>query len=177
MSIGFLFFFTLPSIQTGALFCFIFALGGWSCNSNWPWRERSPGEDYFAIPARCRRAAVENSVFHPHGSWIYYGEALVQHREITRAPPRRQNVFPSKGGPMNIAGFTLKCTPVALKRAFSERDLQPNELFMNLLLPQRRKRWKFVVNFMHARQPWSGCRSGAAVWVHAVLFLLKTKAR
>lgn len=167
-------FFTLPTVQTGGLYCFIFALGDWSRNSNWLWWESRLGEDYFAIPARCRRAAVENPAFHPCGSWIYYGKSLLQHREITELP-RRQSGFPSKGGAINIAWFTLKCTPVALKRAFSETDLQPNELFMNLLFPQRREGWKFMVNFMHALQLWSGCRSGVAAWFYAVLFLLKNK--
>lgn len=106
-----------------------------------------------------------------HGSWIYYGEALVRRQEITSAPPRRQNVFPSKGVAINITWFTFKCTPVALKRAFSETDLQPNELFMNLSFPQRREGWKFMVNFMQAQQPWSNHRSGAAVWFYAVTYV------
>lgn len=79
-----------------------------------------------------------------------------------RSPKTAKCIFPSGGRAVNITWFTLRRTPVALKRAFSKTDLQPNELFMNLWFPQRREGWKFMGNSLQAQQRCSGRRAAAS---------------
>lgn len=95
------------------------------------------------MSVKCMHAAVEYlcsmSPMMQQLDILWGGSRYALPWKTSNTPHRQQNVFPSNADAINIIWFALKCTPVALKQAFSETYLQPNELFMNLpVFPKER---------------------------------------